>query len=82
MISVIDSDQIQIRHDNDGRYSLTCHSLQVPVLQQMWTKKEFSPFEIRDDGLSDTQVTIVFGGGDPIDQYQQVLDAVQGNGLS
>ena len=82
MISAIDNHQIQIRRDGDSRHSLTCHSSQVSELQQMWLKNDFPLFEIRDDGLSDTQVTIVFGSGDPIARYQQVLDAVQGNGLS
>ena len=87
MISIIDGDQIQIRRDGDGRHSLTCHSLQVSALQQMWSENGLPPFEVRDgsvtvDDRSDTQVTIVFGGGDPINQYQPVLDAVQDNGLS
>ena len=87
MISDIDSQQIQIRRDGDSRHSLTCHSSQVSELRQMWLENDFPLFEIRDDsvvegGESDTQVTIVFGSGDPIGRYQQVLDAVQGNGLS
>ncbi len=87
MISDIDGGQIQIRRDNEGRHSLTCHPLQVSVLQQLWTESDFPPFEVLEDsvvvgGESDTQVTIVFGGGDPIDRYQQALDAVRDNGLS
>ena len=87
MINDIDGRQIQIRHDKDGRHSLTCHSLQVPVLEEMWRENGFPLFEVRDDsvvvgGEPDTEVTIVFGAGDPIDLYQEMLDAAQGNGLS
>lgn len=86
MISKIDGDQIRIRRDNDGGYSLTCSSLQVAALKQMWAANDFPLFEVHDDGVtvggaSDTQVTILFGGGDPINQYQQTLDAVQDDGL-
>jgi len=87
VISRIDDELIRIRHDRDGRSSLTCHSLQVTVLRQLWTANDFPPFEVHNDimtvgGELDTQVTVVFGSGDPIDQYQRTLDAVQDDGLA
>lgn len=87
MISDVDGSRIQIRQDSNGQHSLTCAASQVAGLQQLWREKDFSPFEVREDsvvvdGEPDAQVTVVFGSGDPIDRYQQVLDAVSANGLS
>jgi len=53
----------------------------------MWRQHDFPLFGVRRDAVTsggepDAQVTVLFGRGDPIDQYQPVLDEVAGNGLS
>ena len=87
MINHVDGVRIRIRRGDDGFFFLTCHEQQVVVLSRMWRQHDFPLFGVRRDAVTsggepDAQVTVLFGRGDPIDQYQPVLDEVAGNGLS
>ncbi len=87
MVCGITGQPMKIEKEHGGGFRLTCHRGQVPFLCHLWLDHDFAQFAVDGDSGDagtgpDYQVTLRFGVGDPIDQFQAALDSVVGFGVA